>query len=368
MTRAAPQQPGADDLTWGLCVATLNRQEALEECVRRALIQTIPPVEIVIVDASETWEAHRASIREILDAHATPPRLAFFPANRRSSAAQRNQAMAEASADVLFFIDDDSWMAADCAERILETYSAAPKGDIAAVAAMDASFAAIQGGDDGRRDVSGVEQMSGLAERMGRWRRSAAVRWVFHNVLLFSNVGSFVPFDVERPDFAAVPKPPGAFRVQLMSGHTMTVRREVALAEPFEGRLLAYSPAEDLDACYRWGRRGAIFAQTRARLYHHRAATARLKRKQVVTLTLLNVLFFVRRSSSRQVAHGAAWVVVALRRLLADLLKDLMKGRLSLPQFRGVLHAMGLAPLMFLQDRQSLGEWYERLQARILAR
>ena len=153
-----------------------------------------------------------------------------------------------------------------------------------------------------------------------------------------------------------------------MSGHTMTVRRDVALSEPFEAHLLAYAPAEDLDCCYRWSRHGAMFAQTSARLYHHRIATARIKRKQVVTLTLLNTLFFIRRSSRRQVAHGAAWTLMMMRRLLAELLKDSIRGRLTFPHVRGVLHAAWLAPSMFMQERGAMSDWYEGVQARILAR
>jgi len=259
-------------------------------------------------------------------------------------------------------------MAADCAERILETYASEREDWIAAVAATNVSRSRVYGDKRGANDMSQARQSPGLSERMRRLRRNAFMRWVFRDLLLFTNKGSFVPYDSNRCEAYAVPTPPGATPLWLMAGHTMTVRRNVALTEPFENHLLGYAPAEDLDCSYRWGRHGAMFCQRRACLYHHQVATARIKRKQVVTLTLLNILFFVRRSSSRQLVHGAAWTWMMMRRFVADLLRDLIRGRITLPHVRGVLHAAWLAPLMFLQERSAIGDWYEDVQAAILKR
>ena len=186
MTRRVTEQVGLPALTWGLCVVTLNRPDALEECVRRALIQTVPPTEIVIVDASDRWEAHAARVRELFSAAATVPALIYLQARKRSSAVQRNQALEAAAADILFFLDDDSWMAADCAARILETYAADPDGRIVAVAATDASRASVYGDDDGGKAEAQLRQSPGVGERMARLRRNAVMRWVSREVLLFT--------------------------------------------------------------------------------------------------------------------------------------------------------------------------------------
>jgi GT2 family glycosyltransferase len=368
---AAQRAPGAVPLascamTWSLCVSTLNRADALEECVRRALLQTTPPERIVIVDASENWQASRARIATLVAEAKPPVALDYLAARRRSSAAQRNQALEVATGDILFFIDDDSWMAEDCAAQILETYASDPSGRIAAVAAFDATFADVYGGKTGEmaEDLGSVSP--GLSQRMNRLRRSAMMRWVLREVLCFSNDGVFVEFDSDRREIVPPRQPSGAHRVRSISGHTMTVRREVALREPFESHLLAYAPCEDLDASYRFSRHGVMYQQTLAKLYHHRVKTSRLKRKQVVALTLLNALFFVRRSSSQQAAHCAVWCVKLLRRLFADLVKDLVRRRLTFPQVRGVLLAGMLAPALMFKSREKLGDWYEGVQTRIL--
>lgn len=71
-------------LTWALCVATLNRIDALETCVRCALAQTRSPAEIVIVDASDTWAEHRERIAAVVGGREVP--LRHLKAERRSLA------------------------------------------------------------------------------------------------------------------------------------------------------------------------------------------------------------------------------------------------------------------------------------------
>ena len=51
-------------MNWSLLVATYNRTKALRNCVQFAIAQSRPPAEIVIVDASDTWEAHRQMVLE----------------------------------------------------------------------------------------------------------------------------------------------------------------------------------------------------------------------------------------------------------------------------------------------------------------
>ena len=49
---------------WSLLIATDNRPDALRSCLQFAIAQSRPPTEIVIVDASDAWEAHRLMVLE----------------------------------------------------------------------------------------------------------------------------------------------------------------------------------------------------------------------------------------------------------------------------------------------------------------
>src|SRR5262249_52513802 len=92
--------------------------------------------EIIVVDASPGWEKTRDDVLANLAAAHPEIRWNYVAAEKRSSAAQRNQGIRLATADVLLLIDDDSLMYPDCAEQILRIYEADPEGVVAGVNAM----------------------------------------------------------------------------------------------------------------------------------------------------------------------------------------------------------------------------------------
>jgi len=105
--------------SWALVISTYNRKDVLLRCINTALTQTVPPAEVIVVDASADWEANREQVeRAVAPSH---PRVKFEyrEARQKRLPAQRNQGIELATADVLFMIDDDSLMYPDCAEEIL---------------------------------------------------------------------------------------------------------------------------------------------------------------------------------------------------------------------------------------------------------
>jgi hypothetical protein len=140
----------------------------------------------------------------------------------------------------------------------------------------------------------------------------------------------------------------------------------VALLEPFDDGLLAYCPTEDLDASYRWGRHGVCLVAERARINHVEVAASRLKRRKVTALSLMNSAYFTRRNSARPRRDAARFYSLAIRRVVAEILKDLITGRRSLPQGRGAAWALARSPAVFLQKREGLEGWYATCQRRIL--
>lgn len=328
--------------------------------MRHALAQDRVPAEIVIVDAGEDWATNRRIIGRLV-ASRPEIRFAYLRALRRSLTTQRNQGIGAARADVLFMIDDDSWMYPDCATRIMAVYEADLIGEIAAVAAQEAPRPT-------GLDVSGMERKaSGRAEVASSSRTAGLRRFILRELFFMSTDRMFVGYDaasVVRPEARGTAR--DLPRLPHISGYLITVRRTIAEREPFDAHLLSYAPAEDLDATYRWSRYGVLVAAPMARIYHHEVATGRIKRRQATTLGLLNTAYFVRRSSSDRLRHTLSWSVHLLRRIVAEGLKDTLTRRFTYPQLSGALHAALIAPRIFAHPVEGLGEWYEQVQKEIL--
>ncbi|NJO18209.1 MAG: glycosyltransferase family 2 protein [Thioploca sp.] len=110
-------------LDYGLVIATYKREALLPGCLRCALQQTVVPKEIIIVDASPYWETTRNQIMQELAIKYPAIDWKYVQAKRASLPAQRNQGIDLATTDILFLIDDDSFMYPNCAEEIMQIYT-----------------------------------------------------------------------------------------------------------------------------------------------------------------------------------------------------------------------------------------------------
>ena len=353
----------AGQLTWALCVSTYNRIDVLEVCIRHALHQTRMPHEIVIVDASADLEGNSRRITAMAQAAGVPIR--YLAAPKKALPSQRNHGIAAATADILFLIDDDAFLYPDCAETIMRIYEADRDRKIAAVSANDGPMPAdIADVGEAATSVS----MTGGAQRL--LARSAVVRFLWSEILMMSADRVFIPYDGtwHRPDATTVTAYASADVAPLNTifGYRMTVRRSVALAEPFDSDLLAYASAEDLDATYRFSRHGWNVIAHNAKVYHQVAAAERLKRQRAMMLSILNITFLTRKNSRQPARDTMRLYVVILRRLLAEFLKDLLTRRWRFPQFLGVAKALVMTVPIMRHQRATLGQYYDGVQRRVL--
>lgn len=354
-------------LRWSLCIATYNRAAALKNCVACALAQTRAPHEIVIVDSSDDWRATREAIAALC-AHRPEIALRYVEGQARSSAAQRNQAITTAKGDVLFLLDDDSFMHPDCAGRIMAVYEADADGSVAGVCASNTPeppAVIFLGGDDLQRKASGVRTAGGLRRRLlgsrvGRWINSKVLMQDRDELFLEYEPGRHEP---EAPVWAASMR---AQRIRFSPGFASTVRRDVALREPFETSLRFYTAFEDLDASYRYRRHGVLLGVADARVHHFEAASGRVSRTAVIALQLLNTLVFLKRRAATPEAMLGRYRVMLARRLLSETLKDLLACRWRLPQVAGVMIAMRAWREVFATPADRLDDWYPAFQKRLI--
>ena len=352
--------------TWSHCIPTLNRIEILAEAVRLSLAQSLPPIEIIIVDASDQVEAHRAHIEDIFSAHKGPtPDLIYLASPVKSLTQQRNIAIERARGDILFLFDDDTLMFPNCAEAVIKTFAVDSDRKIAAGMALRVQQ--IPGHarvDDDDRKVSGVS--TGPRNPIHETRLLA---WIWNQIFMMSAPSHFIAYDDPRRIAPADMVSIGPLRLlslPLLSGFAMCVRAEVARREPFDPALLSYCPAEDLDASYRFSRHGLNVLFETARIHHFEAAAGRIKRRQAITLGLMNLAAFVRKNSAHPGRDITSYYLRYARRLLAEFLKDGLSRRFTFPQFQGALAAFRPTVAIFRHDRDDFDDWYRLQQMRVL--
>lgn len=354
--------PATDPLraeNWALCVSTYNRGAMLADCVRHALGSTLPPAQIVIVDASDDWQQNRAGVEAVIASFAPCP-LTYVPATRKSLTVQRNQGIALASADILFLIDDDAMLHADTAARIMAHYRADSQGRIVAISCCNTPM------DQVPQPVAEIKQTNRAGGLVAN--RSRSIDLALRHLLMIPADQRFVPYD--RPTrrwHGQISLPEGLGRVDFIVGFALTLRRAVALAEPFDEGLVGSAIAEDLDASYRFGRHGILAFAADAPIHHLEAAAGRDRRRVNTALALLNIAYFVRRNSDRQGRDFARYALWYLRMTLAELPKDLAGGRWDLPQLRGALLAGRQLPGLMRQPRTGLPQWYQDKQTSLMA-
>lgn len=354
-------------INWSLCIATLNRAGILRRTIAHILQQSILPGQIVIIDASDDWQESRDGIAELLRDYPAI-RLDYHHSEVRSSSTQRNDGIALCTEEVIFLIDDDFFLYPDCAEQILALFEADPGHDIAGIrlALIETppplpteNGPALERKSSGNRGRLAKVKKLALGNPLGRW---------FHRYILMQSIQEiFLQYDGtrQRPLPAALQKQ-DVETVSFLPGYGMTVRREVARAEPFDTALRYYAACEDIDVSYRYAKHGHLLFAPKARLHHFEVAGGRMNRKKVIVFQLLNMVVYLRRHAENPDDWTGRYQVMMYRRLLAEFLKDLLSGRMDFPQMRGVLTARGYWRQLWAVPVDQLDDYYPELQRHIL--
>lgn len=353
-------------LTWSLVIPTCNRRDVLLQVLPLALGQTVPPVQVVIVDSSDDWDVTRQAVMAMGGTHPAI-RLDYLHAETPSSATQRNQGIEHAIGDIVVMIDDDSFLYPDYVERILAVYAVDQQGVVAGVNGLNVPVMPGHQAMTGlARKTDSQEKVSTLRDRVMQYRLG---RWISRRILFQDMHALFLEYEGKRttvvpPAFAHLDVAPMTF----MSGHGLSVRRPVALAEPMDRSLRRYAALEDLDASYRYGRHGILLRANDARLHHFEVAGGRIKRQAVTTLQLLNMLVFIKRHAARPHDWLATYRLMLWRRLLGETIKDALSRRWNFPQARGVLAAMKGWRTVWRIPTEDLDKQYPGCQRAILDR
>lgn len=96
-------------------IPTKNRHAALGRMFESLLLQSVHPKEIIVVDASVGDDTMR--LCHTYESK-LPGRIVYRKATEVGAATQRNQAMVNASQDVIWLLEDDVFLEADCLENL----------------------------------------------------------------------------------------------------------------------------------------------------------------------------------------------------------------------------------------------------------
>lgn len=350
-------------LTWTLCIATLNRKDILAKAVQFALDQTRPPSQIVIIDASEDWEDSKSNVEALLSKH-KDIELEYLEAPVRSSATQRNFGIEKCTSDILFLIDDDTFMFPDCAESVMGVYEADTKEKVAGVSALAVPELPSP-------DIKAIDQKSTGRSASGSLREkflsTSLGKFVNKKILLQSTEELFITYD--GPRTSSVPtelEHLGLEPISFLGGCTMTARRKVAEKELFDTSLRYYAAFEDLDASYRYAKHGQLVLNRAARIHHYEAATGRIKRQKVIIFQLMNLVVFIKRNATDPKALVARYRLMLGRRLIGETIKDLLSARFTFPQARAVVFAIRNWRSVWRRDADELDIWYPEFQKAVL--
>jgi GT2 family glycosyltransferase len=105
-------------LTVSVAVVTYERPAFVARCLEQLLVQTVAPLEIIVVDSSSSDETARLVREQFPSVH-----YEVCPEGRGATATARNISYALTHGDILAFIDDDAFAEPDWLERLLLLYA-----------------------------------------------------------------------------------------------------------------------------------------------------------------------------------------------------------------------------------------------------
>lgn len=353
---ADTSRPG---LTWGLLIATYNRQQVLPRAVRCAVRQDPPPAEVIIVDGSDDWGQTRSQIEQLLEEEGCKARLVYERAEVLSSTTQRNQGIALAQADVLFMIDDDSLMHRGCARAVLDVFGHADAAGVLGActglsaiepdAATHDSDESVQGGK-----VNKTKKM-GLVGRLTKWF-----------------IGEYLPhYDNPKPAWRmpeSLGNMFGCFTRREIHGARMVFRRSAVQDQRFDDALTRYSYLEDTDLGYRVGREGVLLTIPGAKICHLGEVGGRLPTVRASTISVTNAAFLTCKNAQHPRENLRRLRRHAIRRSLFVLIKDLKRGDWHIPQARGIWAGLIQTRWIASTPKDQLDKRYMTFQEKLLAK
>lgn len=222
--------PDTGFLSVSVIIPTKSRAADLARTIETLLLQTVQPLELIIVDQSPALTFTRQIPIPVVCIH--DPTLS-------GASVARNVAMDRAQGDIWLFLDDDVLLEPDFIEEILKAYNSNVTG------------------------VSGIITNYSVPPLKQR---------------LWESLFQLGPFRDERQSIyrrAASLRGMEQIRVRQFGGGLMSFRASAICGHRFDTNLTGASPGEDIDFCVGLPKDSVLLITPRARLIHNRSPESR---------------------------------------------------------------------------------------------
>jgi GT2 family glycosyltransferase len=254
-------------LPLSLIVCTYRRPAAVKRLLEALRLQTAPPQEVLIVDAS----SEAGTEETVQEAAATVPRfrLAYFrvPPEHRGLTRQRNFGVARAAGELIAFLDDDTVPESNYFQEIQGCFERHPEA-----AGVGGYIRGVTWRPADRTAEPGVGVF-----RWANWERREDYRWRLRKMLGLASPappGWMPPCGHGRSvDF--LPPDGRDYQVEFFIGAASSWRRVVFEREVFSSYFEGYGLYEDLDFCIQVSRQKPLYVCTSAQVDHHHDPAAR---------------------------------------------------------------------------------------------
>ena len=346
-------------LTWSLVVCTLNRREILLKCLEATLKQSRKPQQMIIVDASDDWQESKKFITNSLGATLLEPEFIYIGSEIKSLTHQRNVGLKNCLSDVVFFIDDDAFMYADYAEKVMQIYEMDEKGLIGGIMGL---LADLEPDKDETSDAvtQAISSDSGIKRLKNSFSNYLSQFW-YQTELLIPYSGKYYHYNMGEtfgPDLVA--------DIALLHGCRMTFRTNIVReVGGFNEILTRGAIAEDSDLSYRVSQKYALVVALQAKICHLQTKVERLNRFKNVQLGILNAVALFLLNNNFQSGIRLAVYRFTLARLLLEFCRDCFKPQRGFVQTRGALAAMKVIPQILSMTPEQLRTWYPSFQVSV---
>ncbi|RKZ51372.1 MAG: glycosyltransferase family 2 protein [Candidatus Parabeggiatoa sp. nov. 3] len=350
---------------WALVIPTYKREAVLQRCLYFAARQTLQAKEIIVVDASPDWAQTREQVMQTLAVQYPGIDWQYVQAKRASSAAQRNQGIALATADIVFLIDDDSFMYSDCAEEVLRIYVQDTAHQVAGIMPNlealppDSQPPSNENAEHLNAHLNLSTQLKLIQVKLRGWAKR-----------LIKDDDIFIPYDLSFPKYTLPEtlKEMAVHPVPMIHGARMSYRREILEEVRFEETLARYAVNEDNDVCYRASRLGMLLQALKARICHEQTSGGRLTRLTTTVLWGLNQAVLHRFHSVDIDQFKKRFVKLLWQRLLTQTIKDVLDRRWTLPSTRGIVFVLRHYQEILSKTPDELRAWYPQFQHTLISR
>ncbi|NJO15788.1 MAG: glycosyltransferase [Thioploca sp.] len=358
--------PVTETLTWALVIPTYQRQAILLRCLSCAAQQTLPPQEIIVIDASPDWQATYQQIMQTLANQHSSIDWKYLPANRLSSAAQRNQGIDLATADIVFLIDDDSLMYPECAQEVIRLYAQDTQHQVAGIMPKLEALPPDSQEQSGAVNNNPISFRSKLANGIKIYQ--AKLRYIAKQLIKDDDI--FIPYDFAFPKYTLPEtlKNMATHPVPMIHGARMSYRREILTQVRFEETLERYAVNEDNDVCYRASRLGMLLHALQARICHLQTPEGRLTRFTTTALWGLNQVVLHRFHSANLQQFNQRFRQLLWQRLWTQALKDILDRRWTLPSARGIGFVLRHYQAILAMTSEQLQAEYPTFQQQLINR